>query len=165
MPSAKPNINVYYASSVAKFAPRSAEYLALLDKAELATVKRLKHSQLKERYIISHGILRQLLAERVNDSAADIRIEKAEFGKPFLPDYPELSFNMSHSGDILALAISTQCQLGIDIECYKARATLDGLVKNALHLRRRSIGTAWKKLIVATLFISSGLERKLLLRP
>ena len=58
-----------------------------------------------------------------------MRIDKAEFGKPFLPDHPELSFNMSHSGDILAIAISSKCQLGIDIECYKARDTWEGLVK------------------------------------
>ena len=74
-------------------------------------------------------ILRQLLAKRVNESAANLRIDKAEFGKPFLPDHPEVSFNMSHSGNILAIAISTQCQLGIDVECYKARNTWEGLVK------------------------------------
>jgi len=132
MPSPKTNIDVYYAASVANFTSRLADYLAILDKAELATVKRLKHSKLKERYIISHGILRQLLAKRVNDSAADIRIEKTEFGKPFLSDYPELSFNISHSDDILALAFSAQCQLGIDVECHKDRDTWEGLVKKCL---------------------------------
>jgi len=36
---------------------------------------------------------------------------------------------MSHSGDILAIAISSKCQLGIDVECYKPRDTWEGLVK------------------------------------
>ena len=36
---------------------------------------------------------------------------------------------MSHSGDILAIAISSECQLGIDVEYYKERNTWDGLVK------------------------------------
>lgn len=129
MPSSETNIDVYYASSVASFTSCLADYLAILDKAELATAQRFRFAELRERYIISHGILRQLLAKRVNDSAAGIRIEKTEFGKPFSPDFPKLSFNMSHSGNILAIAFSVECQLGIDVECYKARDTWEGLVK------------------------------------
>ncbi len=123
------NIDIYYVSSVSDFSHRIADYLAILDKNELATAERFKFSKLRECYIICHGILRQLLAERVNQSPADLCIEKAEFGKPFLPHYTELSFNMSHSGDILAIAISAHCQLGIDVECYKDRNTWEGLVK------------------------------------
>ena len=125
----KTGIDIYYASSVLSFSPGLSAYLAVLDKAELATAERFKFAEIRDRYIISHGILRQLLAERVNKSPADLRIDKAEFGKPFLPDTPELSFNMSHSGDILAIAISSKCQLGIDVECYKPRDTWEGLVK------------------------------------
>jgi len=123
------DIDIYHASAVSSFAPRLSEYLAILDKEEIATAERFKFPGLRQRYIISHGILRQLLAKYIHESAADLRIKKAEFGKPFLPDYPELSFNMSHSGDMLALAISSQCQLGIDIECYKTRNAWEGLVK------------------------------------
>lgn len=125
----KSDIDIYYTSSVLNFTPSLSEYLATLDKDELAIATRFKFAELRERYIICHGILRQLLAERVNESAASIRIHKAEFGKPFLPDYPDLSFNMSHSADILAIAISSKCLLGIDVECYKPRDTWEGLVK------------------------------------
>ncbi len=129
MHATKTNIDTYYASSIVSFTPGLSHYLAILDKNELATAERFKFAELKHRYIICHGILRILLAEYINDSVTDLRIDKKEFGKPFLPDYPELSFNMSHSGDILALAISSQRQLGIDVECYKARNTWNGLVK------------------------------------
>lgn len=129
MNAAKMVIDIYYASSVLSFTPRLSSYLAVLDKHELAIAERFKFAELRDRYIINHGILRQLLAEHVNESAPDLRIDKTEFGKPFLPDYPELSFNMSHSGNILAVAISSQCQLGVDIECYKARNIWEGLVK------------------------------------
>ncbi|WP_428356147.1 4'-phosphopantetheinyl transferase family protein [Methyloprofundus sp.] len=123
-------IDLHYYSSVLSFTPKLADYLSLLDKDELAVAERFKFTELKQRYIISHGMLRQLLAERANESATSLRIEKTEFGKPFLADYPDLSFNMSHSGDILAIAISdSQCQLGVDVECYKTRSTLEGLVK------------------------------------
>jgi 4'-phosphopantetheinyl transferase len=122
-------IKVFYTPSVLNFASRLSEYQALLDQDELAIAERFKHSDLKIRYIICHGILRQLLAKHLNQSAADLDIEKTEFGKPFLPDHPDTSFNMSHSGDSLAVAISSQYQLGIDVERYKSRHSWQGLVK------------------------------------
>lgn len=123
------DIDIYYASSVSSLSAHLADYLATLDNKELTIANRFKFTEVRERYIISHGILRQLLAERVNEPAANLRIDTAKFGKPFLPDHPEVSFNMSHSGNILAITISPQCQLGIDVECYKARSTWEGLVK------------------------------------
>lgn len=125
----KPEIKVYYTASVLSYTFRLSGYQAVLDKDELATAERFSLPEFKTRYIVSHGILRQLLAEFLHQSAANIRIARTDFGKPFLPDYPELSFNMSHSGDIMAIAISSQCQLGIDVECYKTRNTWEGLVK------------------------------------
>ena len=122
-------IKVFYTPSVLNFTSRLSEHKALLDQNELAIVERFKISKLKVRYIICHGILRQLLAKHLNQSAADLEIEKTEFGKPFLPDHPDTSFNMSHSGDSLAVVISSQCQLGIDLERYKSRHTWEGLVK------------------------------------
>ena len=125
----KATIEVYYTPSVLDFEPQQARYRALLDKDELAIAARFKFEGLRQRYILSHGLLREQLAAAVHDSAANLRIDKTEFGKPFLADYPTLSFNMSHSGNYLAIAISTACQLGIDVECYKARDTWDGLGK------------------------------------
>jgi len=125
----KTEIDVFYSASVLKHKSYLPSYLAILDKNERSIAERFKFADLTERYIINHGILRQLLADRLDISPTCLRIEKAEFGKPFLPDYPEISFNMSHSGDILTIAISSQCQLGIDVECYKARNTWEGLVK------------------------------------
>ncbi|TXL00219.1 4-phosphopantetheinyl transferase [Methylococcaceae bacterium HT1] len=129
MRTPKLDIDIYYASSVSGFTGNLSDYLKTLDENELAITARFKHTELRERYIICHGILRQSLAEHVNQSPADLRIEKTEFGKPFLPDHPELSFNMSHSGNVLAIAVTSQCQLGIDVECYKERNTWEGLVK------------------------------------
>lgn len=123
-------IAIYYSSSVLGLASKLADYQDLLDKDERLVVERFKSAQLRQRYMVSHGILRQLLAQRVGVSAISLRIKKTQFGKPFLPDYPDLSFNMSHSGNTLAIAISNfRCQLGVDVECYKPRRRYKELVK------------------------------------
>ena len=62
MHTPKTHIDIYYASSVLSFSPGLSDYLAVLDKDELATAKRFKFAEIRERYIISHGILRLLLA-------------------------------------------------------------------------------------------------------
>lgn len=49
------------------------------------------------------------------------RMEKTLKGKPYFPDYPAISFSISHSGEYLLLAVGTR-PLGVDIECLKPRA-------------------------------------------
>lgn len=45
----------------------------------------------------------------------DVRMEAGRDGKPFLPEHPELSFNLSHSGS-LALAVFADRPVGCDIQ-------------------------------------------------
>ncbi|BCG65552.1 MAG: 4'-phosphopantetheinyl transferase [Methyloprofundus sp.] len=121
-------IDVFYTGSVLAYTDKLNEYFALLDTEEQQIALRFKFAELKQRYIICHGILRELLAARVGEPAAQLGIVKTAYGKPYLADFPQLSFNMSHTGDCLAIAISSQCNLGIDIECFKQRNTWSGLV-------------------------------------
>lgn len=49
---------------------------------------------------------------------ADVQLSYNENGKPFLPDFPEIHFNLSHSGTIV-FAIFTDTEAGCDIEKIK----------------------------------------------
>lgn len=122
-------IDVYYVSSIRKFVTYLPRYLALLDSNELMIASKFKQVTYRDNYIICHGILRQLLSKHTGEPPETLQIEKAEFGKPFLLEFPQVSFNISHSGDVLVIAVSLRCQLGVDIECYKQRSTWEGLVK------------------------------------
>ena len=46
-----------------------------------------------------------------------------ENGKPYLPEYPEVHFNLSHSGQIAA-AVFADCEVGCDVELVE-RADMD----------------------------------------
>lgn len=58
------------------------------------------------------------------------RIQKLPFvdrdkgGKPYFPEYPEIHFNLSHSGCYAACAIGEK-PVGIDVECWKNRKGRD----------------------------------------
>jgi 4'-phosphopantetheinyl transferase len=103
-------------------------YWRVLDAAEQAHAEKLKNALLHKRYVEVYGRLRNVLAKILNQSPEKIRIKKAEHGKPYLVDYPELAFNLSHSADRLIIALGWNCQLGIDIEFCKQRINLSGLV-------------------------------------
>lgn len=108
-----------------------AQYLQewqILDNTEKTQAERFKNPQLQQRYVAAHGRLRHILAHYLNVSPASIRIEKTVQGKPYLVDYSELAFNLSHTGNHLLVAVAENCQLGVDIEQCKHRAGLSSLV-------------------------------------
>lgn len=103
-------------------------YWRVLDAAEQAQAGKLKNALLHKRYVEVHGRLRSVLATTLNQPPEKIRIKKTGHGKPYLADHPELAFNLSHSADRLMIAVSRQCQMGVDIEICKQRINLSGIV-------------------------------------
>jgi len=104
------------------------DYWRVLDAAEQAHAEKMKNDLLSKRYVEVHGRLRKVLAQALNKRPEKINIKKAEHGKPYLPDTPELAFNLSHSASTLVIALGWDCRLGVDIEVCKPRSSLAGLV-------------------------------------
>jgi 4'-phosphopantetheinyl transferase len=103
-------------------------YWRTLDEFEQAHAERITNDLLHKRYVETHGRLRRILAQTLNESPEKIRIGKGEHGKPYLADNPELAFNLSHSGRNMVVAVAWHCRLGIDIEQCRPRTTMAGLV-------------------------------------
>ncbi len=75
----------------------------------------------RERWVVARGRTRQLLAEVVGVDARSIVFGIEAGGRPFVVgDTPAaLSFNLSRSENVGALAISHHVQVGIDIEAVR----------------------------------------------
>jgi 4'-phosphopantetheinyl transferase len=69
--------------------------------------------------------VRSLLAPYAGCPASALRFAADANGKPFLPDCPDLAFNLSHSRKDLLLAVGKTGPLGIDIEYAIAPAPLE----------------------------------------
>lgn len=80
-----------------------------------------KYRFLKDKY--AHGIgrfaIRWLSAEILGQGPGSIQIEKGQYGKPFLTDFPELQINISHSGDLILIGLCRDNAIGVDVEKYK----------------------------------------------
>jgi 4'-phosphopantetheinyl transferase len=104
------------------------QYWPMLNDDEQARAQQFKLKTRQDLFVLSRGLLRKLLAETVHDQPQQIRLANGQYGKPYCLDYPELAFNLSHTGNHLMLAIARNCQLGVDIELIKPRLNLPGLV-------------------------------------
>lgn len=75
----------------------------------------------------SEPFLRQVLAHYLSEQ--NLVIERGEFGKPFLVNFSQWQFNVSHSDKKLLIAVSFEMPVGIDVEQIKFRRLLSDLVK------------------------------------
>ena len=76
------------------------------------------------RYLVAHGVLREILAECLGITPIGLHFGEGPHGKPFL-DPPGLNFSLSHSGELAMVAVSADRAVGIDIE--EVRPDLDVL--------------------------------------
>jgi 4'-phosphopantetheinyl transferase len=94
-------------------------FQAQLSSDERARAQRFKFSKDRERFVVSHGILRQILALYVQVTARELELAATVNGKPELASLSQertVRFNMSHSRDLALFAVTRAAEVGIDIE-------------------------------------------------
>jgi len=97
-----------------------------LPNEDLARAAMLRDPARRERFLAGRRLLRAALATRHGLGAAAAPIRTGPTGKPFLPDgLPSIS--LAHSGRWCALALSEDCEVGVDIEQIVERPGLDAL--------------------------------------
>ena len=80
---------------------------------ESARAARFQTPTLRRRYLRAHAALRSILRNATN-SRLDFALQ--EKGKPYLPQAPEIQFNLSRSKDMALVAVSLNIPVGVDIE-------------------------------------------------
>jgi len=105
---------------------------AFLRKEEIERMERYKFEADQKRHLTAHAVLRLMLSKILKLNALDINIATTAKGKPFLPDYPQIQFNYSHSGQRVAFFISNQ-ECGVDVEQMKKKRSLKNISKHYFH--------------------------------
>lgn len=91
----------------------------LFSQDELAKENRYHKIEDRHRHRAAHGIKRILLSKLTGQPANQLAFYLGQFGKPYLKTSPNIQFNLSHSGNWVALAFSQNPSIndiGIDIE-------------------------------------------------
>lgn len=107
----------------------SAEMSALasvLDAKERERYSRLVHKDQQRTFLFSHSALRFLLASVTRQRPEHLRYAATLYGKPrIMGGYP-LHFNLSHSGEMFAIALAGT-ELGVDIQKDMSCIDVDAL--------------------------------------
>lgn len=141
-------VKIWTASTAEAFSQPSA---ASLSKEEKAQACLLKQADDGKRFLAARTLLRHALSEVMDGEIPpeEWRYLEGANGKPMMAsDLPPLEFNLSHSGDCVAVGIGSSKPIGIDVES----AAPDGrneIVRDALseserkHLDRLSGAEQW----------------------
>jgi 4'-phosphopantetheinyl transferase len=87
-----------------------------LDTGERTRAQRFAFPHLRTRFVAAHAFARQVLGQYLNIAPECVRYTYAAQGKPGLSNAGDVRFNLSHSADLAALAITRNREVGIDIE-------------------------------------------------
>lgn len=99
-------------------AERRGALAATLDHSEQGRLAAFRIDAPRERFIASRGLLRTALARYMGAPPASLRFRAGAHGKPALAGEPDdgLRFNLSHSDDLLLIAIARGHEVGVDLE-------------------------------------------------
>ncbi len=108
-------LNIYYAKTEPFQNVKAYEKgLLLLPVERVKKLERIKSEEVRCSSMVA-GLLMQYGLEAAGVSKEELIFEKNADGKPYLKNHPEIFFNLSHSGEYAALAVSDK-EIGIDIE-------------------------------------------------
>lgn len=118
---------------------RAESWLSAGERERAASFRFAVH---RERFIRGRGMVRLLLAERLDEDPAALQFTLGPKGKPSLLG-GGTRFNLSHSEGRAVVAISRACEVGVDIESFDRHVDLDGLARRCF-LESETAG--WERL-------------------
>ena len=120
-----PNIEVSILKVEAGPVPQAWD--RLLDDSERAQAERFHFAEDRAAYTASHALLRDRLARAAGCAPSDLEFRRNAYGKPFLAGADHgISFNISHTRGMVAVALGTNPAIGVDVEaCGRAISDSD----------------------------------------
>lgn len=91
---------------------------SFLDSDKKIRVERMVNKRNKIQSIIGELIVKSIIVDKLNVNRKSILFSKNKYGKPYLIEYPDFNFNISHSGDYVLCAIDDK-PIGVDVEEVK----------------------------------------------
>ena len=104
----------------------------MLSAAEHDRMTRFVKSDHQRDFVAARGVLRSCLAQYVDCDPKALVFAYGSHGKPLLPDYPELQFNLSHSQGRALIGVAHKRAIGVDLEQVREMPTMLAIAKRFL---------------------------------
>jgi 4'-phosphopantetheinyl transferase len=105
--------------SVASWRPWLDELYQMLSRDEQIRADRFKVVPPRHSFIVAHSLIRMLLGRYLGCATQSLSFAQGDKGKPYLvapANRLDLSFNLSHSGDLVIAGLARDVELGADVE-------------------------------------------------
>ncbi len=119
--------------------------LSCLSESEQHRIGDLLVERAVRQHVVSRALQRQILSAYAGGSPADIRFGVVAMGKPTLshPNTNRLTFNTTHSGSLVVIAVTSGREVGVDLENVRP-------IPKALQLARRFFSDSEFRLLEET---------------
>jgi 4'-phosphopantetheinyl transferase len=107
----------------------SGKMTSLLSTAEIQRANAFHFKEDQKRYVHAHTLLRLILGKYTGIQPQDIDYKMGTYGKPYLMTENPIYFNLSHTKEMIAVAVSPENNIGIDIEKQAYIADLDSVAQ------------------------------------
>lgn len=112
-----------------------------LSRDERERLGRYRSRESAERYVVTRSLARIVLAGRLGATPREVAVSHTGKGKPVVAE--NLHFNVSHSGDLILLAVSDDRAVGIDVERRRDVERVDALIARWLTPQERADVAVW----------------------
>lgn len=108
-----------------------AQLTQVLSTDERDRANGFKFDQHRHAYIAARGILRHILSGYLQIDPGHLRFQYSDRGKPSLVSSNPLSltFNLSHSHNLVLYAVTRHAPIGVDVECVRSLPNADKLAE------------------------------------
>lgn len=129
-----------WVASIDDVRDRLPVWRATLDTEERRRAVAYRVRDAADRYVIAHGLLREVVGARLGLDPAAVRFVAAPGGRPDL-DHPGVTLrcSLSHAGRLVAVAVADDADVGIDLEPIDPRRADPATV--ARYLPKRTMAT------------------------
>ncbi len=112
-----------------------------LDAQERERAQRLRRPQDRNRFVVAHGAMREILAQALGCAPEALVFQRGRHGKPRLAGPGDgarrLDFNLSHSRDLALLAVGWGMVLGVDVEYWRDPIDVESIARRVFSERER----------------------------
>ncbi|HEV3272139.1 MAG TPA: 4'-phosphopantetheinyl transferase superfamily protein [Candidatus Methylacidiphilales bacterium] len=103
-----------------------------LDGRDRERAARFRFAEDRARFVLGRGLLRKCLGRYLEQTPETIELATTDRGRPVLPHDETVQFSISHTHDLVAVALTADARIGIDLEHMKLPPDLPDLAKRIL---------------------------------
>jgi phosphopantetheinyl transferase len=138
---------------------------SVLSLDEKSRLQKSSNERVRSARLKSYSFARQVLGEHLNVEPRDLSIERTRLGQPLLRGAGrKTNYSVSHSGGLIAIAISDDCEVGLDIQKIEGfnPKVFDQILSSRENLQTRDRGvdtffSTWTLKEAALKCVGSGL--------